>query len=86
MVTQVDRDSVEVQAPDGQKWLYAREALVCAPSTEITSSMSAESDAAASTVNSAAAEAAAAELDDDAFDTDETDEDDAATEDRQRES
>jgi len=64
--------------------LYAKKALIHAPSIESESSCITESDAAAPDVDSAAAEGAAAELDHDAFDADETDEGDAAAEDRRR--
>ena len=64
--------------------MYAKKALIHAPSIESESSCITESDAAAPDVDSAAAEGAAAELDHDAFDADETDEGDAAAEDRRR--
>jgi len=82
LVTRVDSDSVEVQAPSGQQWLYAREALIHAP----VPSDSNKSDAADPAVESAVTEEAASELDDDAFDEDETDENGAVAEDHQRES
>ena len=86
LVTRVDEKMIQVQGPDGQKCLYAREALIHVPSIESVPSASTDSDAAAPAVESAAAEGAAGEWDDDEFDEDEADDDEVAAEEPQRES